>query len=227
MTALLIVLVAVGALVGAPVGRAEPWRADWAWPVGSRTDPPTVITGFAAAEPDWLPGHRGVDLEAAPGRAVRAPAAGVVVHAGPVAHRGVVSIDHPSGVRTTYEPMDPEVSAGSLVHAGQVIGTVAAPSDTGAAHISCGRRSCLHWGARHRGRYLDPLGLIQPPPVRLLVGPVCWSCTGVGLPIGRAQPVDRYVRVPLGGRDGGVAQQLGDRTKVGATLEQVGSRRVS
>ena len=58
--------------------------------------------------------------------------------------------------------------------------------------------------------YIDPLWLVQPPRVRLLPEPPCRSCARVGLPVGGSQPFDRYVRVPLGGGDRGVTQQLGD-----------------
>ena len=181
----------------------------WSWPLGTPDEPPAVLAAFDPPAADWLPGHRGVDLEASPGSAVRAAGAGVVVHAGPVAHRDVVSIAHPSGLRTTYEPVDPEVAVGAIVRVGQVIGTLAEPDDA-YAHVTCGARPCLHWGARRGERYIDPLWLVQPPRVRLLAAPRCLSCAGVGLPVRGAQPLDRYVRVPLGGGDRGVTKQLGD-----------------
>lgn len=198
----------------------------WSWPLGSPDEPPTVIAPFDPPPADWLPGHRGVDLAGAPGGSVRAAGSGVVVHAGPVAHRDVVSIAHPSGLRTTYEPVNPEVAPGTIVRAGQVIGTLAAP-DTGYAHASCAGRPCLHWGARRGETYIDPLWLVQPPRVRLLPEPRCRSCARVGLPIRGTQPLDRYVRVPLGSGDGGVAEQLGDGAQVSAPLEQVGRRGVA
>ncbi len=198
----------------------------WSWPLGTPQEPPTVLARFDPPAVDWLPGHRGVDLAGSPGRAVRAAGEGVVVHAGPVAQREVVSIAHPSGVRTTYEPVHPEVAVGALVRAGQVIGTLASRDD-GPAHVTCGATPCLHWGARRGSVYIDPLWLVQPPRVRLLPEPRCRSCARVGLPVGGSQTFDRYVRVPLSGGDRGVAQQLGDGTQVGTALEQVRRRRVA
>ena len=188
----------------------------WTWPVGSQPDQPRVLAEFAPPARDWLPGHRGVDLEARPGTPVRAAGSGVVVHAGPVADRGVVSLEHPGGVRTTYEPVLAEVSRGQVVRAGQVIGTVGRWSGR---HPSCPEGGCLHWGARRGRVYIDPRWLVDPPPVRLLPGPPVPSGTRVGLAVGGAEPVDRYVRVPLRGGDGGVPQQLLHRAQVRAPLE--------
>ena len=85
-----------------------PDHADaWGWPVeGSMSATPTVLRGFDPPDQPWLAGHRGVDLQADPSSLVRSAGAGVVVFAGPLAGRGVVSVDHPGGLRTTYEPVD-------------------------------------------------------------------------------------------------------------------------
>ncbi len=85
---------------------------------------------------------------------MRAAAEGVVVFAGPVAGRPVVSLEHDGGLRTTYEPVRPSVSAGERVHRGQAIGTVTA------GHPGCPARACLHWGLRRDGHYLDPLRFV-------------------------------------------------------------------
>jgi murein DD-endopeptidase MepM/ murein hydrolase activator NlpD len=87
---------------------------------------------------------------------------GVVVFAGMVAGRPVVSIDHTNGLRTTYEPVDPSVGAGQEVARGSPIGTLAA------GHPGCAAESCLHWGLRRGETYLDPLALLRPPRIRLL-----------------------------------------------------------
>lgn len=110
----------------------------------------------------WLPGHRGVDLAASPEAVVVAAGPGVVRFAGQVAGRPVVSIDHPDGLRTTYEPVHPTVVAGDVVRAGDPIG-VLAPT-----HAGCPVAACLHWGVRRGTVYLDPLGLLGLGPVRLL-----------------------------------------------------------
>jgi murein DD-endopeptidase MepM/ murein hydrolase activator NlpD len=123
-------------------------------PVSRRFDPP--------AQP-WLAGHRGVDLASAPGVPVRSAGAGTVVFAGMVAGRGVVSVAHAGGLRTTYEPVSlGSVPVGSVVAAGGQIGTLAP------GHPGCPVRACLHWGLRRGASYLDPLTLLGGGPVRLL-----------------------------------------------------------
>ena len=82
--------------------------------------------------------------------------------AGQVAGRGVVSIDHADGLRTTYEPVAPTVAAGDLVAKGEQIGTLLA------GHPGCPALSCLHWGARRGTEYLDPLRLLGLARLRLL-----------------------------------------------------------
>ena len=122
----------------------------------------SVLTPFRAPTTPYGPGHRGVDLALAIGGAVRAAGAGIVSHAGQVAGRGTVSIEHLDGLRTTYEPIDATVRTGQHVVAGQVIGTLLA------GHASCLPASCLHWGALADGEYLDPMGLLHGLQVRLL-----------------------------------------------------------
>ena len=203
--------VLVAAVVG-PLG--------WTWPIGSNADPPPVVARFDPPAQPWLAGHRGVDLGAPGGTPVRAAGDGVVVFAGPLAGRGVVSIAHPGGLRTTYEPVLAAVTRGTVVGRGRVIGAVAAWSS---AHRACPAASCLHWGARLGDRYIDPLGLLVPPPVRLLPGPPAGvtprSSARVRLPVGATQPLDRHVRVALRGSDRGVPEQLLNRPQVRAALE--------
>ncbi|MFC6237862.1 M23 family metallopeptidase [Longivirga aurantiaca] len=118
---------------------------------------PLLVTApFDPPLSDWMSGHRGVDLLAFAGDAVRAPGDGVVVFAGPVAGRDVVTLLHLDGRTTTYEPVAPEVGVGESVAGGQVIGRV----HEGAGH--CGEvPSCLHWGLRDGEDYLDPMSLLR------------------------------------------------------------------
>lgn len=126
--------------------------------------PPVIMTPFAPPANRYGAGHRGVDLAAAPGEVVVAAGPGVVVFAGPLAGRGVVSIEHTGGLRTTYEPVTASVAAGARVSAGEPIGALEAPG-----HAGCAPGSCLHWGARLPDRvYLDPMALLRPWQVRLL-----------------------------------------------------------
>jgi len=129
------------------------------WPLAGN---PTVTRRFDPPARRWLPGHRGVDLAGSPGAVVRAAGAGVVAFAGFVAGTGVVSIDHTGGLRTTYQPLAPAVSAGDRVAAGDPIGVL----DPG--HAGCPVPACLHWGVRQGQSYLDPLSLLGLGRLRLL-----------------------------------------------------------
>ncbi len=124
--------------------------------------PPVVLVAFAAPPGPYAAGHRGVDLAADAGRVVTAPGAGTVVFAGRLVDRGVVSIDHGGGLRSSLEPVAAGVSVGDRVVAGQPVGTV----DTG--HPRCAPVVCVHWGVRLDGVYLDPMALLTPVRVRLL-----------------------------------------------------------
>jgi murein DD-endopeptidase MepM/ murein hydrolase activator NlpD len=95
------------------------------------------------------------------GASVRAVADGVVVFAGPVGGVPVVSVAHPDGIRSTYQPVLPRVRTGQVVRRGQLIGIL---TDT-AAHCA---PSCLHLGARRGDRYLDPALLLRWRGPRLL-----------------------------------------------------------
>jgi murein DD-endopeptidase MepM/ murein hydrolase activator NlpD len=123
---------------------------------------PAVVRRFDPPPQPWLPGHRGVDLAASPGATVRAAGPGTVAFAGTVAGRGVVSVQHANGLRTTYEPVEPSVVAGAAVAAGAPVGVLAA------GHAGCPVAACLHWGLRRGEVYLDPLALLGFVRVRLL-----------------------------------------------------------
>jgi murein DD-endopeptidase MepM/ murein hydrolase activator NlpD len=154
---LLAILLTVG-LVSAAPATAEDGRLDW--PLRPR---PAVVQVFDAPSPNWNRGHRGVDLAGVPGQTVYAAAAGTVVFAGTLVDRPVVSIAHPGGLRTSYEPVQPVVRAGQRVSAGTVLGELVA------GHPGCS--TCLHWGAMwgaaSRADYVDPLGLLASTPIRL------------------------------------------------------------
>src|SRR3954452_8447717 len=102
----LAVLAAI-ALMCAPAVHADNARLDW--PLRPR---PAVLRIFDAPSPNWNRGHRGVDLAGTPGQAVYAAAEGTVVFAGRLVDRPLVSIAHPGGLRTSYEPVEAVVRAG-------------------------------------------------------------------------------------------------------------------
>ncbi|HEX6970337.1 MAG TPA: M23 family metallopeptidase [Micromonosporaceae bacterium] len=124
-----------------------------------------VTRRFEPPPQRWSAGHRGVDLAAAPGATVRAAGAGMVYFAGRIAGRGVVSVAHDGGLRTTYEPVEPAVSTGDRVAAGDPLGVLAS------GHLGCPEPACLHWGLRRGEEYLDPLSLLGVGRVRLLPVP--------------------------------------------------------
>lgn len=164
--ALLLLTAALPASAAAPAAPAPPPpRASHAvWPVAGR---PVVLRGWQPPATPYGPGHRGVDLAAAPGTPVRAVAPARVTFAGPVAGTGVVTLtltDTGSPpLRTTYEPVRPSVRQGDLVTAGRQVGTLEDPP----APPHC-PTSCLHWGLLRDRTYLDPLSLLHTGPSRLL-----------------------------------------------------------
>ncbi|WP_448629713.1 M23 family metallopeptidase [Cellulomonas soli] len=131
---------------------------------------PTVVHPFEEPVQVWAPGHRGVDLAADAGAVVLAPAAGVISFAGQVAGRGVVTVTHADGLRSSLEPVDPQVSAGQRVEQGAALGTLSNPDPTRAPTPShCAPAACVHWGVRSGTRYRDPLSLLgEGGPVVLL-----------------------------------------------------------
>ena len=140
---------------GAVVASPSPWVAP--------LTPAQLTRGFEAPPGPYAPGHRGVDLAGRPGQPVLAAGGGRVVFAGTVAGTGVVTIRHPDGRTTTYEPVAPDVRAGDAAAPGQVIAALRA------GHPGCPAAACLHWGLRRAdGSYANPLLLLGRGPPRLL-----------------------------------------------------------
>jgi murein DD-endopeptidase MepM/ murein hydrolase activator NlpD len=154
------VLLSVCSLLSVAPAWASDGRLDW--PLRPR---PAVVRGFDAPAPNWNRGHRGVDLAGTAGQVVHAASSGTVVFAGELAGRPVVSIAHPGGLRTSYEPVRTSLRPGALVTAGTAIGKLVA------GHAGCPAPACLHWGAMwgpaSRADYLNPLGLLATTRVRL------------------------------------------------------------
>lgn len=149
-----------GTALGSPPPPAPVER--FHWPLAP---PHPVLRRFRPPSTPWGPGHRGVDLGGTAGEPVLAAGSGLVLYAGPLADRSLVSIEHASGLRTTYEPVRPVVHVGQRVTRGQVIGTLL-PGHRGCPGV------CLHWGVHRGDVYLDPLALVDALHVRLLPWPV-------------------------------------------------------
>ncbi|MFC4039020.1 peptidoglycan DD-metalloendopeptidase family protein [Dactylosporangium siamense] len=154
-----LVLVALSFSLPSMPRHLAPVRSGFTWPL----DPPVTVTRRFEPPPDpYKAGHRGADLLGVAGARVRSAGTGVVAFAGLVAGRPVVSVSHPGGLRTTYEPVDAVVRAGTVVGAGTPLGVLRA------GHAGCPAPACLHWGLRAGDVYLDPLSLLRRGRVRLL-----------------------------------------------------------
>lgn len=129
----------------APASAVVSTSTAWVWPVSG---PRVVLRAFVAPSTAYGPGHRGVDLSApAPGVEVVAVMSGVVHFAGVVVDRPVITVRQ-GQVLATVEPVDPLVSQGDVVQAGDVIGVLQP------GHCA---RACVHLGVRVAGEYVSPL----------------------------------------------------------------------
>lgn len=154
---LLAVLLAVF-LLAAPSSDAVDGRTPrWQAPV---TGPLSVVREFQKPEQKWSPGHRGVDLILPENFMVRSPEAGVITFSGTVVDRQVMTVEHPDGHKSSFEPVTDTLPVGTEVQAGQII----AQLDQEVAH--CQPAACLHWGVRQGpDDYVNPLlflGLADP-----------------------------------------------------------------
>ena len=134
----------------------------------------SVVRGFDARAGPYGPGHRGIDISAPVGATVRAPAAGRVEFAGPVAGTIWVSLLVAPGVRVTLGPLLDPVTADRVpsraplgrVGPGHRAGSADGAGSTEGAGSGFGAR--LHLSVRVDGVYVDPLAyLIDRPRARL------------------------------------------------------------
>ena len=103
-------------------------------------------------------GHRGIDYAVAPGTRVRAAGPGVVSFAGPVAGHHAVTVDHGSGLESTYSVLsEVEVRKGDSVDEGRFIGSTLGAHPNGAGG--------LHFGVKVDGAYVDPVAYLGPVDV--------------------------------------------------------------
>lgn len=132
----------------------------WRWPA----DTARIVAPYDAPAHAFAAGHRGIDVLAPVGTLLRAPADGVVAFVGIVVDRGVVTIDHGDGHVSSLEPVEPVVTLGTSVRAGDVVAVAAV-----GGHAEPGS---VHFGVRRHARYIDPLELLGPLPRAVLL-PCC------------------------------------------------------
>jgi murein DD-endopeptidase MepM/ murein hydrolase activator NlpD len=154
-------LLTPGSLVPAsPMPGSPPPAPAWEWPLSGT---PPVLRHFDRPPERWMAGHRGVDLGAVDGT-VDSPADGVVVFAGTVVDRPVLTIDHGDGLLSSFEPVTASLGKGESVRAGQAVG-----------HISTEPHCpdlCVHWGVRKNGEYINPLPFVSDRRPSVLLPPV-------------------------------------------------------
>jgi murein DD-endopeptidase MepM/ murein hydrolase activator NlpD len=130
----------------------------WQWPV----TPSRIVQAYAAPPSPYAAGHRGIDLEAAPGDVVVSPSDALVHFSGVVVDRSTITLDHGSGILSSYEPVVADgLHAGDSVARGTPLGVVG----TG-AHCS---GACLHVGVRIDGSYVSPLLFFDRVPRSVLL----------------------------------------------------------
>ena len=101
-------------------------------------------------------GHSGMDIAAATGTVVKAPAAGVVTFAAPALYLtgGTLLLDHGFGVSSNFLHLSRiDVKAGDRVEQGQVIAAVGATGRATGPH--------LHWGMSWFDVRIDPLLVLE------------------------------------------------------------------
>ncbi len=100
--------------------------------------------------------HSGMDIAAANGTPIKAPAAGIVTFASPSLYLtgGTVVIDHGAGVSSNFLHLSRiDVKVGDRVEQGQVFGAVGATGRATGPH--------LHWGMNWFDARIDPLVVLE------------------------------------------------------------------
>jgi len=133
-------------------------RADFAlpfqWPVQGRISGRFGNARVYNGQPGA--GHSGMDIAAANGTPVKAPAGGIVTFASPDLYLtgGTVLLDHGHGVSSNFLHLSRiDVKVGDRVEPGQVIGAVGATGRATGPH--------LHWGMNWFDVRIDPLLVLE------------------------------------------------------------------
>ena len=135
-----------------------PAASAWTWPATGSVLQPFL---FDPAHPYAAGQHRGIDVGAAAGSTVLAPASGTVTFAGSVPSSGKsVTVETPDGYSVTLTHLGSiTVGKGSAVVEGAPVGTVGPSGDAELAE------PYVHLGVRLTAQeqgYLDPLSLLPP-----------------------------------------------------------------
>jgi murein DD-endopeptidase MepM/ murein hydrolase activator NlpD len=135
----------------------EDFLADFDWPVQGR------VSGVFGSQRIYngtpKSPHSGLDVAAAQGTPVRAPAPGIVTLAEPDLYLtgGTVLLDHGHGVSSNFLHFSRiDVHVGQRVEKGEVLGLVGMTGRATGPH--------MHWGMSWFGTRVDPR-LLLPPPV--------------------------------------------------------------
>ncbi len=131
------------------------WQGEFRAPSGGRISTIFGVRRYYNGEFARNYYHRGVDYAAGTGAPVVAPAAGRVALVGRESegfhvHGNVVGLDHGQGVTSIYMHLNSiEVTPGTVVRAGQRIGTIGSTGASTGPH--------LHWGLYVHGQAVDPV----------------------------------------------------------------------
>lgn len=110
-------------------------------------------------DPNWKPGHRGLDIQANTEQMVVAPRSGTVKFSNYINGVGSISIQTYDGYRHILTFIEPITEVNQKVRTGEQIGWV---SEGG--HCI---RTCVHWAVKHNGVYIDPRWLLPSMLVRI------------------------------------------------------------
>jgi len=135
------------------------WADGFRWPAVGRISGVYGSQRILNGKPRWP--HYGLDIAAAEGTPVTAPAAGIVrlAESDFLLEGGIVIIDHGFGVSSTlFHLSTVEVEPGARVAAGDRIGSIGSTGRATGAHVD--------WRINWRDRRLDPRLLVGEMPTR-------------------------------------------------------------